>query len=548
MPSTVTREMLISQDHSEVRVAICENKQLVELYIERAKRSVVGNIYLGKVTDVLPGMQAAFVDIGLEKNAYLYVDDVRVESVHSGNAAGGSAAAAAATGSAAAAATGGKGAARVAAPPGKPGKRQISSHLQVGQTVIVQVVKDAMGTKGARVTMELSIPGRFLVFMPYSDRRAVSKKIVAGQREHLLEIMKQNIPEGLGAIARTAAKDATPDDILADIDFLLRVWNRVGRQSKEAIAPDILYTEIDLAMRCVRDIFSSDFASLTIDNKQIYDKVVGFLKRSAPELLKRVSLYRSKGEPLFYRHNIEGAIASSLHREVDLPSGGSIVIDKTEALITIDVNTGSYIGRNTLEETLLKANLEAAEEAIRQLRLRDLGGIIIIDFIDMEEEASKDQLHEAVREHLASDRTRTKLVGPDSLGLVEVTRKNTSDGLFQLISEVCPHCEGEGRRLSPLTRRIEIDRRIRNYIAGSKMHSFLFAVNDETYEIVTAAGVNLTSGIKVDLGKEVRLMPDASLGLIDFVCLIEGQNPSSGESRTIQPPAARFFSKRASNN
>ncbi|MCL2438649.1 MAG: Rne/Rng family ribonuclease [Coriobacteriia bacterium] len=513
MAASITREMLISQDHSEVRVAICENKQLVELYIERAKRSVVGNIYLGKITDVLPGMQAAFVDIGLEKNAYLYVDDLRID--------------------------------------GAPitGKRQISSYLQVGQSVMVQVVKDAMGTKGARVTMELSIPGRFLVSMPFSSRRAVSKKISSQHREHLLEMMNEHLPEGVGAIARTAAKDATPEDILSDIEFLTRVWNRVKRQSNEVIAPDILYTEIDLAMRCVRDIFSAEYSSLTIDNKQIYDKVVGFMKRSAPELIKRVNLYRSKGDQLFNRYGIEDAIALSLKREVPLPSGGSIVIDKTEALITIDVNTGSYIGRNTLEETLLKTNLEAAGEAIRQLRLRDLGGIIIIDFIDMEKNDSKERLLETLRELLARDRTRTKLVGLDSLGLVEITRKNTSDGLFQLISEVCPHCEGEGRRLSPLTRKIEIDRRLRNYVTHSKQQSFLFALNEESHEIVTAAGVNLTAGIKADTGKEVRLIPDPALGLIDFECLIEGHTPGTGGSeqftqRIQQASPARFFGKR----
>jgi len=543
MTASITREMLISQDHSEVRVAICENKQLVELYVERAKRSVVGNIYLGKVTDVLPGMQAAFVDIGLEKNAYLYVDDLYIEQPGEEFDQPSSA----------------DGPVPLASMGKVAGKRQIANYLKVGQSVMVQVIKDAMGTKGARVSMELSIPGRFLVFMPYSKRRAVSKKIAPEHREHLLSMMEQNLPEGLGAIARTAAKEATPEDILADIDFLTRVWKRVKRQSIEVISPDILYTEIDLAMRCVRDTFSADFASLTIDNKQIYDKVVGFMKRAAPELLKRVNLHRSKGEPLFNRHGIEDAIALALKREVPLPSGGSIVIDKTEALITIDVNTGSFVGKTTLEETLLKVNLEAAEEAVRQLRLRDLGGIIIIDFIDLEKEASKEALLEALRELLARDRTRTKLVGLDSLGLVEITRKNTSDGLFQLISEACPHCEGEGRRLSPMTRKIEIDRRLRNYVTASKQHSFLFAINDESYEIVTAAGVNMAASIKADTGKEVRMVPDPDLGLIDFMCLIEGHTPASTEQQqsaaTGKPrqgdgspdtlfAAARFFGKR----
>jgi len=301
-------------------------------------------------------------------------------------------------------------------------------------------------------------------------------------------------------------------------------------------------------MRCVRDIFSAEYASLTIDNRHTYDKVIGLMKRSAPELVKRVSLYRSRGEPLFNRYGIEDAIALTLKREVPLPSGGSIVIDKTEALVTIDVNTGSFVGKRTLEETLLKTNLEAAEVATRQLRLRDLGGIIIIDFIDMEQDASKEKLLTALRELLARDRTRTKLVGLDSLGLVEITRKNTSDGLFQLISEICPHCEGQGRRLSPQTRRIEIDRRLRNYVTNSRQQSFLFAINDESYEIVTAAGINLAAAIKADTGKTVRLVPDPAFGLVDFECLIEGVSPApSDEQRSAQvsTAAARFFTKRS---
>ena len=506
MSSSIVREMLISQDQSELRVAICEDKQLVELYVERAKRSVVGNIYLGKVTDVLPGMQAAFVDIGLEKNAYLYVDDLRVEGTKAGEGVQ-------------AATT----------------KRQISSHLSTGQTVMVQVVKDAMGTKGARVTMELSLPGRFMVFLPFGERRAVSKKIGEVQREHILAIMNEHLPSGMGAIARTAARDASPDDLIADIDFLARVYSRVQRQSAEVIAPDILYTEIDLAMRCVRDIFSSSYTSLTVDSKQVYDKIHAFIKRSAPELGKRIHLYRDKnGEPLFSRYRIEDAIAGSLRREVPLPSGGFLVIDKTEALVTIDVNTGSFVGRRALEETLLKTNLEAAEEALRQLRLRDLGGIIVIDFIDMELEESKARLLEALRETLTRDRTRTKLVGLDSLGLVEITRKNTTDGLFELVTERCPFCEGEGRRLSAQTCRIEIDRRIRAYVARSRAESFLFAVNGETFDLVTAAGINLAANIKADTGKEIRLSPDSSLGLTELVCLLEGHSPQSTPDTATQ--------------
>jgi ribonuclease G len=498
----VAREMLISHDNAETRVAILEDKELVELYVERSKRSVVGNIYLGKVTDVLPGMQAAFVDIGLEKNAYLYVDDVRGGSDPNNTS------------------------------------RAIGAQISVGQKIMVQVIKDAMGTKGARVSMDISLPGRFLVLTPHVQRRAVSKKLDDATRERLLVLMDAHLPPGLGAIARTAAADAAEEDVLSDMEFLSRVWRRVEKQTFEVVAPDILYTEIDLAMRCVRDIFSAQYADLTIEGKSLFDKVSAFVKRSSPELSKRVHLYRDKVKPLFETRGLEAPIAQSLRREVPLPSGGFLVIDKTEALVAIDVNTGSFVGRRNLEDTLLKTNLEAAREALRQLRLRDLGGIIIIDFIDMELEASKQKLLDFVAEHLKRDRTRTKLGGLDALGLIEITRKNVTDGLFATITEVCPHCDGQGRRLSPVTRRIEVDRTIRSFIAQSKAQSFLFAVNAETYNIVSAAGVNLAANIKADTGKEVRLTPDPKLGIVEVVCLLEGARPSSP---TLTP---RLFSKR----
>ncbi|MCL2680595.1 MAG: Rne/Rng family ribonuclease, partial [Coriobacteriia bacterium] len=347
MAASMLREMLISQDFCELRVALCEDKQLVELYVQPAKRSVVGNIYLGKVSDVLPGMQAAFVDIGLEQNAYLSIDDLRHEGA-----------------------------------PLSAGQA-ISRHVQVGQTLMVQVVKDATDSKGARVTMELSIPGRFLVLFPNSNRRGVSKKIAEDRRQQLLQLMQQELPAGMGAIARSAAQGAAQADIQADIALLMSSYQRVKQQSTQLRAPSILHSESDLAMRCVRDMFTADFDSLTIDDQQTYDKVVALVKRYAPQLLTRVRLQCSTKQPLFSRYGIEDAIAAALKREVPLPSGGSIVIDQTEALVSIDVNTGSFIGSRTLEETLLTTNLEAAEVATRQMRLRDVGGIIIIDFIDM---------------------------------------------------------------------------------------------------------------------------------------------------------------------
>ena len=303
----MAREMLISHDNNETRVAMIEDGALVELYIERPKRSVVGNVYLGRVNDVLPGMQAAFVDIGLEKNAFLYVDEV-------------------------------------VSPEGvdQP-RREIAHLLKPGQQVMVQVVKDPMGTKGARVTTEVTLPGRFLVLMPYSRFVGVSKKLADEERDRLHEIVAPHVPEDMGVIVRTVAQGASERDLRGDLDFLLRLWRRVKMLSGEALAPEVIYTEMDLALRFVRDVFSEEFKRLTVDDKSTFDKVSSFLKKTSPALAKRVQLYRG-ADALFDVHGLQAAIDSAITRTVPLPSGGHLTIDKTEALTAIDVNTGRVRG------------------------------------------------------------------------------------------------------------------------------------------------------------------------------------------------------------
>jgi ribonuclease G len=302
--ASMDREMLISHDTNETRVAMIEDRELVELYIERPKRSVVGNVYLGKVSDVLPGMQAAFVDVGLEKNTFLYVDEV-------------------------------------VSPEGLEGlpRRNIQSLLKPGQQVMVQVTKDPMGTKGARVTTEITLPGRFLVLMPFSEFVGVSKKVPDAERERLHAIISQRVPPKMGVIVRTVAQGASERDLQTDLDFLLRLWKRVNHQSTEALAPEVIYTEMDLALRLVRDVFAADFRRLVIDDKSTFDKVVSFMKKTSPELLRNVQLYRDR-TPLFAAYDLQPTIDSALRRIVALPSGGYLVIDKTEALTAVDVNTG----------------------------------------------------------------------------------------------------------------------------------------------------------------------------------------------------------------
>jgi ribonuclease G len=483
----IQREMLISHDSNETRVALLESDELVELYVERPKRSVVGNVYLGKVKDVLPGMQAAFVDIGLDKNAFLYVDEiVRPEPSDSGS------------------------------------RREISSLLKPGEQVLVQVLKDPMGTKGARVTTDITLPGRFVVLMPFSNSVGVSRKLPDEDRDRLHAVIEERVPSGMGAIVRTVAQGVADKEIVADLEFLLRLWKRVSHQAEEALAPEVVYTEMDLALRLVRDVFSDGFRRLVVDDKAIHAKVVSFLKKTSPELVKRVSHFRERGS-LFDAYGVTPVIESAMSRAVGLPSGGHIAIDRTEALTAIDVNSGRYVGRKNLEDTILRINLEAAEEVARQLRLRDIGGIIVIDFIDMEEATSRAAVMKRLNAALDRDRTKTRVLEMSRLGLVEMTRKNVTDGLFGVMTEVCPRCDGQGRVLSTATRRIAVERRLRELLVSSSASAFLFGVHPDTYELLMAPGMNVIAALKSETHKQVSIVSDPECEQLEVRVLIEGK-------------------------
>jgi ribonuclease G len=483
----VAREMLISHDPSETRVGVLEDDKLVEFYIERAKRSVVGNVYLARVRDVLPGMQAAFVDVGLEKNAFLYVDEV-------------------------------------VAPEGIEDmpRRDIQQLLKPGQQVMVQVLKDPMGTKGARVTTDVTLPGRFLVLMPFSEFVGISRKLPEDERDRLHKIIEAAAPAGMGLIVRTAASGATEKDLLSDLEFLSRLWKRVQHQATEALPPEVIYTEMDLALRFVRDVFSEDFRRLLIDDKATFEKVVSFLKKTSPQLVRRVALHREK-VPLFDYFGLNEQIDAVLDRVVRLPSGGYIAIDQTEALTAIDVNTGSFTGRKNLEDTLLRTNLEAADEVVRQLRLRDIGGIIVIDFIDMEDAFHRAELFRALNAALEKDRTKTRVMEISRLGLVEMTRKNVTDGLYNVLTDPCPTCKGQGRVLSEATRRITVERRMREILLSGKSAAYLFGLNPETYAIVNQPGRNVLASLRAETRKQVAIVADPDCGPAEVRTLIEGR-------------------------
>lgn len=481
------REMLISHDNNETRVALLEDRELVELYIERPKRSVVGNVYLGRVTDVLPGMQAAFVDIGLEKNGFLYVDEVVVPDEVEGVP-----------------------------------KRDISQLLKVGQQLMVQVVKDPMGTKGARVTTEVTLPGRFLVLMPYSRFTGVSKKLADEERDRLHDIVAPHVPDDMGVIVRTVAQGASERDLVGDLEFLLRLWRRVRMLSTEALAPEIIYTEMDLSLRLVRDVFSDEFKRLVVDDKQTFDKVSSFLKKTSPVLAKRVHLHRDR-DALFDVYALQGTVDRAIDRVVPLPSGGHLTIDKTEAMTAIDVNTGRFVGRRALEDTILKTNLEAAVEAARQIRLRDLGGIIVIDFIDMEEASSRAQVMHRLGAALDRDRTRTRMGEMSRLNLVEITRKNVTDGLYEVLTERCPNCNGEGRVVSATTRRIAVERRMREILRHGRSDAYLFGLAPETHRLICEPGLNIAASLKAETGRQVTIVSDSEAGATEVRVLLEGR-------------------------
>jgi ribonuclease G len=483
----LVREMLISHDPSETRVAVVEDGKLVEFYIERAKRSVVGNVYLGRVRDVLPGMQAAFVDIGLEKNAFLYVDEV-------------------------------------VAPEGFEDvpKRDITQMLRPGQQTLVQVLKDPMGTKGARVTTDITLPGRFLVLMPYSDFVGISRKLPEPERDRLHAIITEAASQGVGVIVRTAAAGSSAKDITSDLEFLQRLWRRVQHQAQEALPPEVVYTEMDLALRFVRDVFGEDFKRLLVDDKAVFEKVVSFLKKTSPQLVRYVQLYREK-VPLFDYFALPEQISSVLERTVRLPSGGYIAIDPTEALTAVDVNTGKYTGRKSLEETIYRTNLEAADEVVRQLRLRDIGGIIVIDFIDMEDQFHRAEVFARFNKALERDRTKTRVMEISKLGLVEMTRKNVTDGITEVLTDPCPTCHGEGRVMSDATRRIMVERRMREVLRTGKSPAYLFGLHPETYAIVNAPGQNVIAMLRAETRRQVAMVPDPDCGPAEVRILIEGK-------------------------
>jgi ribonuclease E len=409
----ITDKLMVITEHGERdQIAVLEGRDLVQHYVTKVgAQSMVGNVYLGRVQNVLPGMEAAFIDVGRGRNGVLYAGEVNFspEDLDRGS--------------------------RVP---------RIEQVLKSGQSVVVQVTKDPMGGKGARLTAQVSMPGRYLVMVPNADVSGISRRLPDAERRRLKAIMKKIRPEKHGIIVRTAAEGASEEALTADLQRLVDEWDGIQKRTKRAKAPSVLYEEPELTVRVVRDLFNDEeFRELVTDSPRVHERVMEYVNAVAPDLAHKVHLHQGK-LPAFEEHHIEEQIHKALDKKVWLPSGGYLFIERTEAMTIVDVNTGKSVGKTNLEETVVNTNLEAAKETARQLRLRDIGGIIVIDFIDMLLEQNKRKVEDTMREALAVDKTRSQVFEIGPLGLMQVTRKRVSGGLVESFSETCPTCEGRG--------------------------------------------------------------------------------------------------------
>ena len=454
----MANELIINVTPQETRVALLEERALSELYIERRKdRGIVGNIYKGKVVKVLPGMQAAFVDIGLERAAFLYVSDVygKVEDYEEIGFQGEEM--------------------TLFFNPSSP----IEDLLSEGQEIMVQVSKEPLGTKGTRITSHITLPGRYLVFMPTVDHIGVSRRIKdEKERRRLRELVQSIKPSAGGYIVRTASEGADTDEIRNDMEFLLHLWENVQRKRETSPAPSLIHNDLTMVLRVIRDILSPQVNRIVIDSREEYENILSFINMYMPKQKYEITLYERQ-EPIFDAYGIEMEIDKISGRKVWLKSGGYIVIDMAEALVAIDVNTGRYVGKRNLADTILKTNLEAAKEIAYQLRLRNIGGIIIIDFIDMDREGDREKVYQVLEESLKKDRQKTSIFKISELGLVEMTRKRTRESITRILSEPCPYCEGGGLIKSKTTLCYDIFRQIERTSSALGGHSIMVEVNPE---------------------------------------------------------------------
>jgi len=526
------RELLINAGARETRVAILEDGKLVELLVDRPdNRRMVGDIYLGKVEAVLPGIQAAFVDIGTEKSAFLHASDLVRESAEDAEEEDDEEedddedptdqpdTVAKSNGASRNGSGGGRGGrrGRKAAPP-------IQDALKRGQEIMVQVSKEPISTKGPRVTAQISLAGRFLVYIPDSSRVGVSRKIGAGpERQRLKEQVGAILPDKSGGvIVRTVSEDVTPEALKRDLETLMAQWKKIKRKSQFTRAPALLHRETGLTRGLVRDLFSAKVDSLSIDSKPVHAEVTEYLKTVAPDLIPRVKLYEER-IPLFDTAGIEAEIRDAFKRRCELPSGGYLIIEPTEALVSIDVNSGRYTGKKDPEKTVLRTNMEAAVEIARQLRLRDVGGIIVCDFIDMETKQSREKVLQELRTHLTRDRARTKAFAVSDLGLIEMTRQRVRQSHYQSMTEPCPTCMGTGRVFTPETIVRRMERSVRRMVVEGRKDNLLVKLHPDVAMYVLEQERELVQRLQKTASFSLELRDDPLLKPDEFKLVVKGQ-------------------------
>ena len=492
-------EIIINVAREETRVAVLDRKILTDLYIDRLKqRDFVGNVYKGKVAKVLPGLQAAFVDIGQDKSAFMHVSELTGESdmdealVELDEKAS------------------------EVPKASRHGSKPIEELLEEGQELMVQVTKGPIGTKGSRVTAYVSLPGRYLVFMPNVDHIGISRRIEKEEeRTRLKQLMQKLRKPGSGYIVRTVSEGVSDDELRSDVEFLQASWEEILEKKGCLKAPALLHSDLDLIFRTVRDHFTKDVQHLWIDSKPDYEAIREFVNRYLPDQLSRIHLY-NKEEPIFDHFDLEAEIAKAMARKVWLKSGGHIVIDHTEAMTVIDVNTGRFVGKRDLEETILKTNLEAVKEIAYQIKLRSIGGIIIIDFIDMERERNRDKVFQALTDALAHDKARTRILRISEMGLVEMSRERVREDLYRALSEPCHYCEGRAYTKDPTTICYELFRDIRRLEPTPDESTVVIGAHPNVASLLADEEATALADIERERRVKVVVRPDPTLHIEQY--------------------------------
>lgn len=477
------KEMIITSDRHDTRVAVIENSKLAEIYIQpENEKSIVGNIYMGVVEAVLPGMEAAFIDIGLEKNAFLYVNEAILEEEAE-----------------------------------RPSVK-IENIIKKGQDLVVQIIKEPIKGKGARVTTQIAIPGRYIVLTPYSkETLGISRKLNDDERERLKKIAEKIKPKNMGVIVRTAAEGVKEQSLRRDLKYLFNTWYSISRKIRKTKPVNLIHEEPSIELKAVRDWFDESFSEILVDDLRKYRQVKSYLKKSNSSMVGKAKFYNQM-LPLPDKYNLDHQIRKALSRKVWLKSGGYIAIDHTEALTAIDVNTGRFVGKKSLRQTVLQTNLEATKEIVRQIRLRDIGGIIVIDFIDMYEEKDRDKVFNQFNQELEADRIKSRVIDISKIGLVEMTRKSTTESLLSKLSKSCVACIGSGLTVKDKTLAVYVERTVRKEVKTRPSKAFLFKINPK----IAKFSSDIIRHIRKDTGKLIYFEEDPNIQPESAILVAEG--------------------------